>query len=83
MDPFFLILLFIASFGIGIIGALAGVGGGVLFTPLMMAFTDLNIDIIRSTGLALAMMGSAFVIRQFIGAGATRVNFILFVSLAL
>lgn len=83
MDPFFLILLFIASFGIGIIGALAGVGGGVLFTPLMMAFTDLNIDIIRSTGLALAMMGSAFVVRQFIGAGATRVNFILFVSLAL
>lgn len=82
MDPLALVVLFFFSIGVGVLGAVAGVGGGVLFTPLVLAFTDLDINFVRSTGLALAMMGSAFVVREFIEAGATRLSLILFISVA-
>lgn len=82
MDPLALVVLFFFSIGVGVLGAVAGVGGGVLFTPLVLAFTDLDINFVRSTGLALAMMGSAFVVREFIEAGATRLSLMLFISVA-
>jgi uncharacterized membrane protein YfcA len=50
--------LFILSFLIGVIAPLAGVGGGVLFTPLLLGFTNINPDIVRGTGLAVATYSS-------------------------
>lgn len=35
---YFELFLFLASFSIGVVAALSGVGGGVLFTPLILAF---------------------------------------------
>jgi uncharacterized protein len=46
---------FILSFAIAIIAVLAGIGGGVIYTPLMLAFTPVNSLIIRATGLIVAM----------------------------
>ena len=46
---------FVLSFAIAIIAVLAGIGGGVIYTPLMMAFTPVNSLIIRATGLIVAM----------------------------
>ena len=46
---------FILSIMIAIVAVIAGVGGGVLFTPIMMAFTTMDTLIIRSTGLVVAM----------------------------
>jgi len=46
------------SFLIGIIAPLAGVGGGVLFTPILLGFTSIHPDLIRSAGLAIACYSS-------------------------
>jgi len=45
---------FLLSFAIAIIAVPAGIGGGVLFTPLMLAFTPVDSLIIRATGLIVA-----------------------------
>jgi uncharacterized membrane protein YfcA len=37
------------------VAVLAGIGGGVIFTPVMMAFTPVNSVVIRATGLIVAM----------------------------
>jgi len=46
---------FILSFAIATIAVMAGIGGGVLFTPLMLAFTPVDSLIVRGTGLIVAM----------------------------
>jgi len=46
---------FLLSFAIACIAVMAGIGGGVLFSPLMLAFTPVNSLIIRGTGLIVAM----------------------------
>jgi len=75
----------LAFFGIGaligFVAPMAGVGGGVLFTPLMLAFTNLNTVVVRATGLALVMMDATFAGTRYLKAGATRVNFALFAGL--
>lgn len=43
------------SFIIAIVAVIAGIGGGVLFTPIMLAFTPVDSLIIRATGLIVAM----------------------------
>ena len=51
----FLLGFFLLSFAIAIIAVLAGIGGGVIYTPLMLAFTPVNSLIVRATGLIVAM----------------------------
>ncbi|MEZ4358177.1 MAG: hypothetical protein R2876_06085 [Eubacteriales bacterium] len=53
----FLILLafFLLSVAIAMIAVVAGIGGGVIFTPIMLAFTNVDSVIIRGTGLIVAM----------------------------
>ena len=46
---------FILSFAIACIAVVAGIGGGVIFTPLMLAFTPVDSLIVRGTGLIVAM----------------------------
>jgi uncharacterized membrane protein YfcA len=46
---------FLLSFAIAVVAVLAGIGGGVIYTPIMMAFTPVNSLIIRATGLIVAM----------------------------
>ena len=46
---------FLLSFAIAMIAVMAGIGGGVLFTPLMLAFTPVDSLIIRGTGLIVAI----------------------------
>ena len=50
-----LLAFFLISFAIGIVSVLAGIGGGVIFTPIMMAFTPIDSVVIRATGLIVAM----------------------------
>ena len=42
--------LFAVSFAIGIIGVLAGVGGGVLFVPIVGGFFPFHLDFVRAAG---------------------------------
>lgn len=50
-----LLAFFLISFSIALVAVIAGIGGGVIFTPVMMAFTPVNSVVIRATGLIVAM----------------------------
>lgn len=50
-----LFAFFLVSFAIALVAVVAGIGGGVIFTPVMMAFTPVNSVVIRATGLIVAM----------------------------
>jgi len=52
------IALFAVTFLMGIVAVLAGVGGGVLFVPLVGAFFPFHLDFVRAAGLLLALTGS-------------------------
>ncbi len=46
---------FCLSFAIAMVAVIGGIGGGVLFTPFMLAFTPVDSLIVRATGLIVAM----------------------------
>lgn len=50
--------LFAFSFLLGMVAVVAGVGGGVLFVPLVGGFFPFHIDFVRGAGLLLALSGS-------------------------
>ena len=50
-----IVISFFVSVVIAVVAVIAGVGGGVIFTPLMLAFTSFDTLLIRSTGLVVAM----------------------------
>ena len=50
--------LFAVCFLIGVIAVLAGVGGGVLFVPLVGGFFPFHLDFVRAAGLLLALSGA-------------------------
>jgi len=50
--------LFAVTFLLGIIAVLAGVGGGVLFVPIVGGFFPFHLDFVRAAGLLLALSGA-------------------------
>ena len=52
------IILFFFCFILGIIAVMAGVGGGVLFVPLVSGFFPFHIDFVRGAGLLVALAGA-------------------------
>ena len=52
-----LILLFFC-FVLGVIAVMAGVGGGVLYVPLVSGFFPFHIDFVRGVGLMVALAGA-------------------------
>src|ERR671924_490547 len=52
------IVLFAITFAMGIVAVLAGVGGGVLFVPIVGGFFPFHLDYVRAAGLILALTGS-------------------------
>lgn len=52
------LVLFVITFVMGIVAVLAGVGGGVLFTPIIGGFFPFNMDFVRAAGLIVALSGS-------------------------
>ncbi|MGC9142018.1 MAG: sulfite exporter TauE/SafE family protein [Caldimicrobium sp.] len=52
------LLLFIVTFVLGIIAVLGGVGGGVLFVPIVGGFFPFNLDFVRGAGLLVALSGA-------------------------
>ncbi|NTU92492.1 MAG: sulfite exporter TauE/SafE family protein [Chlorobiaceae bacterium] len=53
-----LIALFVFSFLLGIVAVLAGVGGGVLFVPIVSGFFPFHLDYVRGAGLLVALAGA-------------------------
>ncbi len=57
---------------------LAGVGGGVIFTPIMMAFTATNPDAVRAAGLAIATMSALMSSKPYLSRGIANFKLALF-----
>lgn len=51
-------LLFMTTFLIGIVAVLGGIGGGVLFIPIVGSFFPFHSDFVRCAGLLIALAGS-------------------------
>src|SRR5262245_58722262 len=52
------IALFTVTFLLGIVAVLAGVGGGVLFVPVVGSFFPFHLDFVRGAGLLFALAGT-------------------------
>jgi uncharacterized protein len=52
------IALFFVAFAIGIVAVLAGVGGGVLFVPIVGTLFPFHVDFVRGAGLVFALAGT-------------------------
>ena len=76
---FFLVFLAIGIL-IGVIAVMGGVGGGVVFTPLMLGFTPIDSFIVRATGLLVAMSGSLVAARPFLTRGLANIRLVFFAS---
>ena len=50
--------LFVVTFLLGIVAVLGGVGGGVLFVPIVSGFFPFHLDFVRGAGLMLALSGA-------------------------
>lgn len=52
------LVLFVFCFALGIVAVVAGVGGGVLYVPLVAGFFPFHIDFVRSSGLLIGLAGA-------------------------
>lgn len=55
---FWPLVLLVFCFILGILAVLAGVGGGVLYVPLVSGFFPFHLDFVRGTGLLVALAGA-------------------------
>ncbi len=55
---FWPVILFFFCFVLGIIAVLSGVGGGVLYVPLVSGFFPFHVDFVRGAGLMVALAGA-------------------------
>lgn len=70
-------LIFLFSLVIGIIAPLSGVGGGVMFVPLLTAFSGINVDYIRGGGVMVALASSLTSSPTAIKRGFTNLRMVL------
>ncbi len=52
------LILLVVTFFMGIVAVLGGVGGGVLFVPIISGFFPFHLDFVRGTGLLVALCGA-------------------------
>jgi uncharacterized protein len=52
------LLLFVVTFVMGVAAVLGGVGGGVLFVPIISGFFPFHLDFVRGAGLLVALCGA-------------------------
>jgi len=68
---------FILSFVIALVAVLAGIGGGLIFTPIMLAFTSVDTLIVRATGLIVAMFSGLISTGPFMRRGLANLKICL------
>lgn len=72
---------FLLSTGIAIVAVLGGVGGGVIFTPLMLGFTSMDTLLVRSTGLVVAMFSGLVSSGPFMRKGLADIRVVFFCAI--
>jgi uncharacterized membrane protein YfcA len=75
--------LFFISLAIGFVGTLAGIGGGVIWSPIAMAFTPMDSVIIRAAGLVVAMFNALVATGPLARTGLCNIRLGLFLMIPL
>jgi hypothetical protein len=75
-------LLFLVSFAIGTIAVAAGIGGGVLFVPIVGSLFPFHLDFVRGAGLMLALCGALSASPRIIRGGLGEMRMVIPLSLA-
>lgn len=73
---------FFLSFAIAMVAVIGGIGGGVLFTPFMLAFTPVDSLIVRATGLIVAMFSGLVSTGPFMRRGLANLRICIFCAAA-
>jgi uncharacterized membrane protein YfcA len=73
---------FLLSFAIAMVAVIGGIGGGVLFTPFMLAFTSVDSLIVRATGLIVAMFSGLVSTGPFMRGGLANLKICIFCAAA-
>ncbi|MBW1861190.1 MAG: sulfite exporter TauE/SafE family protein [Deltaproteobacteria bacterium] len=73
---------FLLSFSIALVAVIGGIGGGVLFTPFMLAFTSVDSLIVRATGLIVAMFSGLVSTGPFMRSGLANLRICIFCAAA-
>lgn len=73
---------FLVSFGIALVAVMGGIGGGVLFTPIMLAFTSVDSLIVRATGLVVAMFSGLISTGLFMRQGLANLRICVYSATA-
>lgn len=76
-----IIASFLLSTAIAVIAVIAGVGGGVIFTPVMLGFTSIDTLLIRGTGLVVAMFSGLISSGPFMRTGLSNIKIVYFCSI--
>jgi uncharacterized membrane protein YfcA len=63
------IALFAVTFAISVVAVLGGVGGGVLFVPIVSAVFPFHLDFVRATGLLVALTSSLSAAPRLLASG--------------
>lgn len=74
--------LFVLTFFLGIVAVIAGVGGGVLFVPIVGSFFPFHLDYVRGAGLVLALTGTLAASPMLLRSGLARLRLVLPLALA-
>ncbi len=77
----FAVILTVICTLIGTLAVLGGIGGGVIFTPLFLGFTQIDSYIIRSTGLFVAMTGTLVAAKPFLEKKLANMRLVLIAAL--
>jgi len=71
------IALFAVTFAMGIVAVLAGVGGGVLFVPIVSAFFPFHLDFVRAAGLLIALTSALSAAPTLLSSGLANLRLAL------
>ena len=74
--------LFALTFLLGIVAVVAGVGGGVLFVPIVGSFFPFHLDFVRGAGLLLALSGTLAAGPVLLRAGLANLRLMMPLALA-
>ncbi len=76
------IALFFACFLLGVVAVLAGIGGGVLFVPIVGSFFPFHLDFVRGAGVLLALAAAMAAAPRLLRDGLASLRLAIPVSLA-
>jgi uncharacterized membrane protein YfcA len=74
--------LFALTFVLGIVAVVAGIGGGVLFVPIVASFFPFHLDFVRGAGLLLALSGTLAAGPLLLRAGLANLRLVMPLALA-